>query len=132
MELSKKVVTEMEQRGKWFDYDGARLLVASTNSTAYQERLNELQRPHLRAMRKGRFSNKLARKLAIEAMADTILLGWEGVELNGKPLEYSREAALKALTDYPKFADDVADFAGTEAAFEDEDDQEGAESLKNG
>jgi len=36
-------------------------------------------------------------RIDIELMADYILLDWEGVELDGEALEYSRENAIKAL-----------------------------------
>lgn len=42
-------------------------------------------------------SKKLSKDLLIQTMVETILLNWRGMTFNGKPMEYTKENATKAL-----------------------------------
>lgn len=42
-------------------------------------------------------SKKLSKDLLIQTMVETILLNWRGMSFNGKPMEYTKENATKAL-----------------------------------
>ena len=101
-----------ERRGvrvPWTDYPGIVVILARMNNPAMwewkggpdgQERLRELRL----AMR----PDEAAERWAREAMAHTVLLGWEGIadDETGAELPYSVEKAIEFLTDprrYPFF-----------------------------
>lgn len=81
--------------GVWVTVEhGVRLRVARMNNPKYLARLRELMRPHQAELRLGRTryvvdgkeapprdtaSDELLEKLSIQAMARTILLGWENL-----------------------------------------------------
>jgi hypothetical protein len=130
MELSKMKGTPAEQEGIWFKWEDAKLKVASINSKRYQRILQDKQAPYRAQIRRGTLPDETREELATEAMAEAILLDWEGVKENGKAISYSVAAAKELLTKYQKFAALVAEFAMNEAAFQAELDEEGISSLK--
>jgi hypothetical protein len=58
-------------------------------------------------------NEKLVTSLVVETMAETILLGWKGLEYKGKALEYSKENAVTLLEvkDFRKRIGNIADSA---------------------
>jgi hypothetical protein len=63
-----------------------------------------------------------ADQIMVECYSETILLGWKGVNYNGKPFEYSVENAAMLLTDkeFRKYVEeqssDIGNFKTAEAA----------------
>lgn len=84
------------EAGKWFDYDGARFLIAAFNTPRYQKVLSRIGKKNQAAVRHEKFDT--LQTITIEVQAEAILLNWEGV-LNGENLfPYSRENALYLLS----------------------------------
>lgn len=81
-------------KGTWFDYedDGIRLLIANIPNQAYEKFLQDRQMSRLK---KGKVSTEEREKLIEEAMANTVLLGWENID----DTPYSVEKALSLLRD---------------------------------
>jgi hypothetical protein len=65
-----------------------------------------------------------ADQIMVECYSETILLGWKGLNFDGKPLEYSTENAAMLLTDkeFRKYIEeqssDIGNFKTSEAAEE--------------
>jgi hypothetical protein len=123
--------TDAEESGRWFDYGDARLLIASTRSEAFRKSIAIRGKPYAAQARRGVMPAKVLDSITREAMAEHILLGWDGITENGKAVEYSNAAALDFLERYPKFTELVLEFASNEAAFLDELDEEAIDNLKN-
>jgi hypothetical protein len=130
MELSKMKSTPAEQEGVWFNWDDARLKIASIASPRYQRRIADLRAPYRAQIRRGTLPDDTNEQIAVEAMAECILLDWENVCVEGEQIPYSVAAAKDLLAKYPKFAGLIAEFAMNEAAFQDAQDQEGIANLK--
>lgn len=65
-------------------------------------------RPHKRAIANDSMDRKLADKLMIEAYAESVVLGWSGVEdKDGTELEFTVENVKKLFTDLPELFKDV-------------------------
>jgi len=69
------------------------------------------------------------RRLSVEAFAETVVLGWEGIcerptkdaegkEIPGKTLEYSRANVIKLLTELPDLFDRLREEATSMANFQ--------------
>ena len=95
---------DQENTGVWREMGGdAKLLIARSGNRAYGRMITKLYEQHQQALEiKGDSAEALSDKIMIEVIAKTILLGWEGVEYKGKPLEYNLENAqlLLAVKDF--------------------------------
>lgn len=86
----------LERQGKWVDFDDARFLIASNNNAAYRRVIARLARTkYQQALRKQDIAAQ--EKMTIDAMAETILLGWENVKDGDTELPYSIENARRLL-----------------------------------
>jgi len=89
-----------EEEGVSIDLgSGASMVVARSGNDKYIERiLAEGEKYKEVLASKTPESKELDKKITIEVIADTILLGFKGVSFKGKPLPYSRPNAIKLLT----------------------------------
>jgi hypothetical protein len=80
---------------------GVRLRVRGTRSFAYRQAIIDRRKalPRISFNRDGSLPVEIADRVAGEAMADGLLLGWDGITNGGEPLPYSRDTALMLLTD---------------------------------
>lgn len=88
-----------ETEGRWFPLSKkAKVLVARTGNPNYLKALRERMKDNQIDSEDNSDENeKLVTSLIIDTMAETILLGWKGLEYKGKPLEYSRANAVTLL-----------------------------------
>ena len=121
-----------EIEGIWQDMgDGIRMRIARIGNPKYQKMFQRISKPHRKAIRRGTLKEDVAEKLMIECTAETILLDWEGIELDGQSLPYSKENAIKILTDFKDLKEYVNDFANEMEAYMEVDAEEIEEGLKN-
>ena len=136
MEFNKlyKGSTEKELEGVWVDFaEGVELRIARSGNPKFQEKLEQLLKPHRRKFRRGNIPLDLVRSLTQQAAIGTILVNWRGFtekDENGKelPVNFSEDKALEYFKKSTDFVNDVLDFADDMELFR-EDDQE--ESGKN-
>lgn len=70
--------------------------------------LDRLLRPYKRQLANDQLSDDVAKDVMIQAYADAVVLGWEGVEdREGNPMSFSRENVVKLFTDLPELFLDV-------------------------
>lgn len=96
MELNDyKTNPEQETKGKWFEYEDARFLIAANQNPVHRRALMKLGKRLQRALR--REEPEAQETLLIEGMADGVLLGWENLTAGGQPYMFNRENAVKLL-----------------------------------
>lgn len=131
MDLKKQYGTDkaLEENGVWQDIgDGASVLVARMGNSRNVLELKRLTAPHKRQIQLGKLDDEIWKKINIEAIADSILLDWKGVEINGKELPYSKPNAIQVLTDYADFRDVISTLANDMANYQN---QEKEAAIKN-
>ena len=80
--------------------DGAYIVVAASGTPAYYE---SFRRHREEIIGDEKATSDLLSRVAAEAYADTVLLGWGGLDdLDGNELVYSRSKAVELMAD-PKF-----------------------------
>lgn len=85
-----------------------RIARAGGANVKFAKVLEQKMKPYKRAIANDTMDNKVAEKLLIEAYADAVILGWEGVEdRDGNPLDFTRENVIKVLTDLPDLFLDI-------------------------
>ncbi len=104
-----------ESEGRWFPLSKkAKVLVVRTGNPNYIKSLRQRMKDNQIDPEDNSDENeKLVTSLVVETMAETILLGWKGLEYKGKALEYSKENAVTLLEvkDFRKRIGNIADSA---------------------
>ena len=107
-----KTDKDAESEGVWEDIgEGFRVKVARSNTPHHQRVAENLMRPYRRQIANGSLSNDKMTEITVKAMSEALLLDWEGLEIDDKPVPYSRETAHKLLTEYKDFREEVAELA---------------------
>lgn len=88
-----------EVEGKWFPLSKtAKVLVARNGNQRYQAAFRKKLADHEMDLNTGTpEADKLAEEILVDVMAETILLGWEGLSFQGQAVSYSREMAKTML-----------------------------------
>ena len=99
MDLNKlRTDLNRESDGVWVDIgDGASIKVARIGNPRHSAILRKLSAPYRRQINAGTLPDDVAFRISGEAMANAILLDWNGLELDGATLVYSQQAAKDVL-----------------------------------
>lgn len=111
----------LSEEGVWVDfYNGSRLRLASTESKKYKAALAKAARKHRLLLDSTNDDNfELIQRITCECLAKYVLLGWEGVTMNGQEnIPYSFENGVKALTISQKLREFVTEQAGMASNFQ--------------
>ena len=132
MDLSQyKTDRNLEEGGTWLQVDDStKLLIARSNNQNY---LNELKNiidanGMSFAAKNGKIPPEKMLTFVKKAASKTILLGWEGLTNNGKPLKYSPEEAERLFIQLPEFFGMVFSQASEMSNFLDKAEEE---AIKN-
>jgi len=112
--------------GVWVELGTARLLLAPMDNPAYKAFTQEAKIKR----GKGKATEEDIRTLLEEAVAHTVVRGWEGVELNGEAVEYSPEFAIRAFRALPGFLDTVVTLAYEEERYREDEVEDVLEQLR--
>ncbi len=92
----------LETEGIWAQVGDARFLLARAGgaNSKFTKMVEAKMRPHRRQAQAGTLDQGTRERIAMEAFVDSVLLGWENVTgKDGKPIEFSRDAARALFTD---------------------------------
>lgn len=128
MDLNTFKADAAKQDGTWIDYGDARFLIASAHAPSYKKALRKRVAKIPAHLLKAQ--PELAEKAAADVMATHVLLDWENVTDNGKPVEPTAEAR-RAVLEIPAFADWVAEQSMNLANFQTEGEAEDVAALKS-
>lgn len=108
-----KTDADLEAEGAWIDIgEGASVKIARYQNPKHKRVLDRLNRPHRATLNAGRrLPDDVAEKILIDSFVEAVLLDWRGLTIDGQPFHYSKENALKVLTDMRDFRDLVANHA---------------------
>jgi|GEM_PF-1680540 len=90
--------------GVWVPYKAdIRFRVAKLDNARHTARRRELQQSdqYRLRLRSPATAEEANRELGVQLVAETILLDWEHVELDGVALPFTVENAMRVLTDFP-------------------------------
>lgn len=103
--------------GEWVDFCGARFKIASQRSEKYVGAINRLMKPYAKQIKNNTLTPEQNESLLCAAMAEGLLLDWEGVgridEATGKAAElpYSVENAKTVLKENYELREFVAEYS---------------------
>lgn len=102
-----------EEDGRWFKDifgDGTNIDVCLRHITcnASINARRRIDRANRKFMVNGKYPDDIAVKLLIEQIAEAVLIGWRGIlDRDGVEIPYSKEAAVKLLSELRVFRDGV-------------------------
>lgn len=136
MRISKfKTDATAESKGTWVDIgDGAKLLVARAGGSnkAYRDFVDAQLKPYRRQIQQNTLSNDIFETVTINALAETVLLGWAGIQDDdGTEIQFTKATAKQLLKELPDFRDVVSNIANEMSSFRREEVAEDADTLKN-
>jgi len=114
MDFKKRYETDKgkESEGVWENLgEGLRVKVARANNPHHQRVAESLMRPYRRQIANGSLSVEKQEEITIKAMAECLLLDWEGLKIDDKAVPYSVAKATELLTEYKDFREEVASIA---------------------
>jgi len=110
-----KANTVDELEGVWFEAsEGVRFLTkrfGGMNSPLIKKALAKHYKPYARLIEKGLYPEDAERKIYIKVFVDACLKDWEGVEVEGQVVPFSKEEAIKLLVHLPDLADMLIEYA---------------------
>lgn len=87
-----------EESGAWMELGDAELLIARGNNPRFTKLFSRLVKQHKRVLdSRNDEADKLAQRLHVQALAETVLLGWKNLQYQGEEITYSPENAIKLL-----------------------------------
>ena len=102
----------LENDGTWMEVGDAKFLIARSGNKSYARKLTKAVERHKKQLdRKDDAADKLSDDIMIGVIAETVLLGWEGVAYKGEALPYTVDNAkmLLGIKDFRRQIMELAD-----------------------
>lgn len=121
MDLTKSYVEldpTLEKDGVEVDLgEGAAIIVRPMRNENFRKYLNELLKPYERQIQRKKMDQHLQDRLTRKAVAKFVLIGWKGIEIDGKEVKYSPAKAEELMERFEDFQEDVLTAAMTRETF---------------
>lgn len=106
-------------QGVWVDcFSGSKLKLAYSEGKAYKARLAKLYRQNrLEIDDTNEDSWDRIQEVTARALAECVLLDWEGIVINGEEVKYTVELGTQVLQQYPKLREFVIEKAAEPSTF---------------
>lgn len=100
------------------------LLIARSGNENFERLYKKLPNRTQILFQAGKLSEEETKQYIVPIIAETILLGWERVAVNGKEVPYNRENAIKYLRKYKDFLLEVLAFSQDRDNFRPDEEQD--------
>lgn len=113
-----KLDEKAEVEGVWRNLgEGARIKIARMMNPTYREAMRKRTEPYQALTELGQLGEKLGEEILIGALAEGILVDWEGFEENKLPLQPTMENKIRLLTTHKALREMVVAEANKQANF---------------
>ncbi len=118
-----------EEKGTWVDFGNeCELLIARSGNKQWRKHWKKISKPYEKQITRKTLSDEKADVLIIDAMANTILLGWKNLMNNGEVIVYSVSKAKEVLQ-IKDFREAVSEVSTSMESFQVQLDEEDTEDL---
>ena len=114
----------LQTNGAWAEYHGVELLIARSGNSKYKSAFRHKIKPYKKQIDNGTLPPETSDRILSETIAETVLLGWRGLEADGKDVPYTLDNAIDLLTSDPDCRDFVMSFSEDMENFFKKDDEE--------
>jgi hypothetical protein len=130
---NQRVDIDKSTDGVWVDVDATtKIKIARFLNSKHKAFVDRAMKPHKRASRVGQVDDEITDKIEIEALANCVLLGWEGLTVKGKEVKYSVKQAIEFLSDpaLPQFITMVRELSTDMTIFHEIEMEDAVENIK--
>lgn len=110
-----KTDSKLETEGVWFDLDdNVGFLVrrfGGNNSPSVKAAMQKHYKPYARQIEAGTLDQKKDLEIGVKVFVNACMLDWKGVEIDGKEVPFSKEAAVDLLIKLPDLSKALIDYA---------------------
>jgi hypothetical protein len=92
---------------------------AGGSNRAFLEAFRRVTAPHRKAIERGALDPETDDQLGIEIFAQSVVIGWRGVVVNGEAVTFSRENFVRVMRELPELWHVVRDEARNASNFRD-------------
>lgn len=113
MELNTfKTDKTLEEQGTWIDLSPtSKIKLARIGCKNFQQEVKKRQKPYRAMVRAGTLPDHVQTQILVGVLAETIILGWEGFTEGGEPVPYTKDNAVRVLTESRDFRDFIVTLA---------------------
>ena len=90
------------------------------NAQKVKAAMAKYYKPYARQVDLGQVSAEKEHEILVNAFVDSCMIGWEGVELDGKETEYSIDAARTLFVELPELFTALHEYASSFESFKDD------------
>lgn len=119
-----KTSKEHESQGVWLDFTaevGFHVKrFGGENSPKVKQALAKYYKPYARMIENDTMPEAEQRKILIKVFVESSMLGWKGVEIDGKEAPFTHESAIKLFAELPELYETVHKYASDYANFKED------------
>jgi hypothetical protein len=108
--------SSLEKEGVFFEIaEGIRFKVRrfGGSNSEVKKAMVKYYKPHARLIERNLLPESKEREIYQKAFIDACLVSWEGVELDGELVEYSKEAAFRLFQELPELFETLVEHSQT-------------------
>lgn len=119
-----KINEDLETSGVWLQVTPkVKFLVkrfGGSNAMAVKEAMSKHYEPYSAKIKAGEIDEREKARLMTSAFVHACLEGWEGVEVDGVEVEFSKEKAIEILSDLPELSGELLRYASDKESYKEE------------
>jgi len=103
LHLAFKTNTDLEKNGVWFDLGDCRFLLKRFGGANrdLSKVMAKVFKPVAHLVEKDLLPDEVDSKLTAKAFVEACLVDWEGVEIDGEEVPFSKEKAIELMVELP-------------------------------
>lgn len=105
----------LEKDGVWFSYtETTSFLIrrfGGFNSTKVKAALAKYYKPYARLIEMGTIPEEKEKEIMVKVFVESSIVSWKGIEIDGKEVEFSVDAAVKLLIHLPELSESLLEYA---------------------
>lgn len=110
-----KTDKKQESEGIWFELlDGVKFKLkrfGGMNNTSAKAAVAKYHKPYAAVIASGSLPDEKALEISVKVFVEGCMLDWEGVEIDGKKVDFSFDDAVKLLVSLPELAQALIEHA---------------------
>lgn len=104
-------ISNKAEEGAYANYRGVDLLIARANNSRFKAIFRRITKPYKKEIDRDTLDEATSERLLVEAVAESILVGWKNFKVNGEEVKYTKDNAKDLLSNDPDCLTFVTEFS---------------------